>query len=144
MFAANGVEDVLGIDGDWVPRDMLAIPEDRFRPFDLSKPYQSAERYDLAMSFEVAEHLPGSSAPAFVASLVRLAPVVLFAAAVPGQGGTGHINEQWPNYWAELFAEHGYEVLDPVRAAIWNLDSLAPCIRQNTLMYASGGRDRVE
>ena len=55
---------------------------------------------------------------------------------MPGQGGTGHINEQWPEYWAALFADHGYEVIDAFRSAVWQEPSLAPCIRQNVLLFA--------
>jgi len=33
---------------------------------------------------------------------------VLFSAAIPNQGGTGHINEQWQEYWAEKFYANGF------------------------------------
>ncbi|MCK1420889.1 methyltransferase domain-containing protein [Bradyrhizobium sp. 180] len=34
-FATNGVSDYLGIDGDYVPRDQLKIPSERFKSMDL-------------------------------------------------------------------------------------------------------------
>src|SRR5579862_3100091 len=66
----------------------------------LDRPFNLGRSFDLAMSFEVAEHLPPDAAKGFVDSLTRLAPLVLFSAAIPFQGGVGHINEQWPEYWA--------------------------------------------
>ena len=41
--------------------------------------------------------------------LTRLAPVILFTAASPGQGGTDHVNEQPPSYWMAKFRERGFE-----------------------------------
>jgi hypothetical protein len=116
---------------------MLRIPRERFLPFDLTDPFTTDQHFDLAMSFEVAEHLPASRAAGFVASLVALAPAVLFSAAIPGQGGTGHINEQWPEYWVTLFGDRGYEVIDTLRPKVWNVTALAACLRQNVLLFAS-------
>lgn len=136
-FRQLGVEDVLGVDGEWVPREMLQIPPDRFLSHDLRRPLDLGRTFDLAVSLEVAEHLPASRSEAFVATLADAAPLVLFSAAVPGQGGVGHVNEQWPGYWAERFRRRGLRVIDPFRPALWNDASLATCIKQNALLYAS-------
>jgi SAM-dependent methyltransferase len=69
-----------------------------------------AGKYDLAMCIEVAEHLPESKANSLVDVLTKLAPTVLFSAAVPGQGGHGHINCQPKEYWINKFAEVNYVV----------------------------------
>ena len=69
-----------------------------------------AGKYDLAMCIEVAEHLPASRANELVRRLTKLAPTVLFSAAVPGQGGHGHINCQPKQYWIDKFAELNYVV----------------------------------
>ncbi len=63
---------------------------------------------DVAVCFEVAEHIPARFASHLVSSLTGVAPVVLFSAAPPGQGGTDHVNEQPACYWADLFSEKGY------------------------------------
>ena len=60
-------------------------------------------KFDLAISLEVAEHLKSSSSEDFVQSLTTLAPMILFSAAIPHQGGLHHINEQWLEYWGDLF-----------------------------------------
>ena len=97
-FLANGVREVWGIDGDYVDRSQLRIPTDRFVARDLSKPLQFNRTFDLAICLEVAEHLPESRAGSLVSDLTSLASCVLFSAAVPGQGGTNHINLQYLPY----------------------------------------------
>ena len=102
VFSRHGVQSILGLDGGWVSRDLLKIPASCFKEFDLSKPYADSKRFDLAICLEVAEHLPVNAADAIVESLTRLAPVVLFSAAIPHQGGVNHINEQWLDYWRDV------------------------------------------
>ncbi|HRV46873.1 MAG TPA: methyltransferase domain-containing protein [Sedimentisphaerales bacterium] len=135
VFAELGVMEYLGIDGSYVPADMLLIPRDRFRAHDLKLPLEVANRYDLAVSLEVAEHLPASCAAAFVDSLTNLAPVVLFSAAVPFQGGTRHVNEQWPEYWAGLFSRCGFEPVDCLRRRVWRNPNVCWWYAQNALLY---------
>jgi SAM-dependent methyltransferase len=136
VFREHGVADVRGIDGNWVDRTRLIIPEDRFSAVDLRRPFELDQRFDLAVSLEVAEHLPAESAVGFVESLTRLAPAVLFSAAIPFQGGAGHINEQWPEYWVEHFARSGYRVIDCIRGAVWRNADVEWYYAQNTLMFA--------
>jgi SAM-dependent methyltransferase len=137
VFAENGITDFLGIDGDFVPQDALEIPADRYVSFDLTRAYNSTRRFDLVVSLEVAEHLPTQCADSFVAALVRLGPAVLFSAAIPGQGGTHHVNEQWQDYWANLFLRHDYVPIDLVRRTIWENEEVAWWYAQNTLLYFS-------
>ena len=131
-----GVEDVLGIDGGGVPPSLLEIPCERFLARDLTAPLDVAREFDLALSMEVAEHLPESAADTFVASLTRLAPVVLFSAAIPHQGGRGHQNERWPADWARRFRARGFVALDPVRSRVWSDPTVVPWYAQNTLVFA--------
>lgn len=135
VFRQHGVEDVFGLEGDWVDRERLVIPRDRFLACDLRSPVDLGRRFDLAASLEVAEHLPPGCAAAFVDSLTTLAPVVLFSAAVPFQGGRDHLNERWPSWWAELFAARGYAAADVVRPALWNRPEVRVWYAQNTLLY---------
>ena len=140
VFAEHGVADVQGVDGDYVDRDRLEIPADRFRSHDLTRPLHAGRTFDLAVSLEVAEHLPGEAADGFVASLARLAPVVLFSAAAPYQGGNSHVNEQWPAYWAERFARHGYLPVDCLRRRVWANPDVEWWYAQNTFLYVERGR----
>ena len=135
-FARHGVTDYLGVDGEWVDRRLLQIPVGRFKTARLDKPFRLDRRFDLAVSVEVAEHLPEYAAKGFVQTIVRLAPCVLFSAAIPHQGGTRHLNEQWPEYWAALFARHGYEVVDAIRPLVWSNPNVAFFHAQNLLIFA--------
>lgn len=136
-FSAHGIEDVLDLDGPWVEEALLKIPRTRCRQVRLDSPLDLDRRFDLVASLEAAEHLPEGRAQAFVADLARLSPVVLFAAAVPGQGGVHHINEQWPGYWARLFAGYGFRAADVLRARLWNEADVAYWYKQNLLLFAS-------
>ncbi len=135
VFKEHGVPTVVGFDGDYVNRDTLEIDSKDFHAMDLSSPTDWNQSFDLAVSLEVAEHLPESAADRFVAFLVSLAPVVLFSAAVPGQGGTNHVNEQWPDYWGARFHHHGFSTLDFIRGAIWRNENVERWYAQNLLLF---------
>lgn len=134
VFKKRGLA-VHGMDGDWVKPDRLAIAADEFETIDLERPFTVGKNADVVMTLEVAEHLHAPSADGFVASLVALAPVVLFSAAIPLQGGSHHVNEQWPEYWAEKFAAHGYVPVDPIRRHIWGDDRVSFFYQQNILVF---------
>lgn len=135
-FAESGTTDYLGLDGSWVDQAALAIPRERFRVADLAAPPPLERRFDLALSVEVAEHLPEASADAFVRTLASLAPVVAFSAAIPGQGGTHHVNEQWPDYWASRFLSRGYLCIDCLRTQLWARPDVQWWYSQNLLIFA--------
>lgn len=134
-FKRHGCE-VVGLDGPHVQRDRLAIDPAEFVAVDLAHPPVPGRRFDLALSLEVGEHLPPESARYYVASLVASAPVVVFSAAIPGQGGNGHVNEQWPGYWASLFREQLYVGTGALRWAFWNDPRVEVWYRQNLLVFA--------
>ena len=94
-------------------------------------------RFDLALCLEVAQILQPERAEPLVAALVALSDVVVFSAVVPGQGGILHENEQWPQYWAELFAAHGYVASDPFRLTLWERDDVSWWFRQNLVCYST-------
>ncbi len=144
-FADHGVNAV-GIDGDYVDRKRLSIPRDRFIGHDLNRELDVADlgrrygdkqigRFDLAITLEVAEHLQPQRSDSLVRDLCALADVVLFAAAIPFQGGAGHINERWQSWWAQKFSENGYDPFDVLRRDIWGRRDIAWWYKQNTLFY---------
>ncbi len=136
-FQEYGIDDILGIDGDYIDRSLLALPQEHFKAIDLAKPFVLDRTYDLAVCLEVAEHLAPECASDFITSLTQLAPIILFSAAIPFQGGNHHVNEQWPEYWAELFASKGFVPIDIVRQKIWNNDQIELYYRQNTLLFCT-------
>ncbi|HTF21906.1 MAG TPA: class I SAM-dependent methyltransferase [Chryseolinea sp.] len=133
-FEEQGIKDYLGVDGDYVDRSLLRIPYEKFLPMDISKPVQLARKFDLVVSLEVAEHLAAESADTFVRSLVSHGDVILFSAAIPGQGGQNHLNEQWPEYWQEKFMKHGFYFHDLIRPIIWNDGNVDFWYRQNMFL----------
>jgi SAM-dependent methyltransferase len=137
VFKQHGVADVLGIDGHYVDKAMLEIPEGSFLARDLTQPLRLERRFDLVVSLEVAEHLPPECAEGFVDNLIALGPAVLFSAAIPLQGGTGHLNERWPDYWAGLFERRGYLTVDCLRRKVWKNRNVASWYAQNTIVYAT-------
>lgn len=133
----KGVREIQGMDGSWVDQELLEIPRTSFKQVDLgTADLALPRRYDLAMSLEVAEHLPAERARDFVRSLTALSDYVLFSAAVPFQGGINHVNEQWQHYWADLFADLGYLVHDFIRPQIWTDSAIPYWYRQNIFLYA--------
>jgi SAM-dependent methyltransferase len=136
VFRDHGAEEILGIDGVYVDRQRLEIAPHEFLACDLSSSMAVDRRFDLAVSLEVAEHLPEGSADALVSFLTSLAPVILFSAAIPCQGGTNHVNEQWPDYWATRFENHGYRTYDCIRDCIWDNPDVECWYAQNILLYS--------
>ena len=92
-------------------------------------------RFGLVESLEVAEHLSPKRADSFIEDLTNLGDVILFSAAIAGQGGTHHINEQMQSYWAKKFENLGYVGIDYIRPLIWNNSSVEWWYRQNILIY---------
>ena len=134
-FARHGVEDVVGVDGDYVQGGALAIAPDRFLACDLTQPTPLGRRFDLALSLEVGEHLPERAAEVYLQSLTAASDCIVFSAATPGQGGVGHVNEQWAWYWQDRFARLGYHCLDALRPALWTDERVTGYYRQNLFLY---------
>lgn len=135
----QGAREVLGLDSYALDFEAqhLDFP---IRHVDLTQPVRLEQRFDLALCMEVGEHLEARYAETLVASLVKAAPVVVFSAAVPGQGGVRHVNEQPPAYWHGLFSQHRYACYD-FRQEIWNDLNIEPWYRMGVLVYAAEGTE---
>ena len=141
-FQENGVEDILGID---ISRESSALVDRQsIMLFDLNQPFQTDRHYDLAVCLEVAEHLPKESAHTLVGTLIGLTDSILFSAAIPGQGGEGHLNEQWTIYWQDLFKSEGYRLFDPFRNQIWKSREVDWWYRQNIVLVLKEGHPLTE
>lgn len=137
-FSAMGVNRLVGYDGPWNSQDKMEDQAIFFISADLNRPIECKEYFDLAISLEVAEHLLPENADTFIQSLTKASDLVLFGAAPPGQGGTDHINEQPPSYWAKKFLAHGYHPFDIFRPSLWGNRDVCFWYRQNTFLYARG------
>jgi len=137
VWGEVGVGQVAGVDGDYIDQSTLLIDPHQFTSRDLSQSFDMQRQYDLVVSLEVAEHVPLSSAKTFVENLVQHGKTVLFSAAVPGQGGLYHVNEQPLEFWRALFAESGYRCFDPLRPLLVSDHKVEPWYRYNTLLYVA-------
>ncbi|PXX88886.1 hypothetical protein DIT71_17005 [Marinobacter vulgaris] len=136
----HGAAKIKGIDGPWVPREELEIDEAFFVEHDLSQNNPAdVGFYDLAFCIEVAEHLAPEAAERFIEFLTSHADAVLFSAAIPGQGGTGHVNEQPQSYWHKKFSDRQFECFDIVRPEFWDDPKINVIYKQNMLIYAREG-----
>lgn len=129
------VDDVLGIDGEYVNLKELEIPVHKFQAQDLTTTLSVQRRFDLVMCLEVAEHLPPHGSDSFINSLTSLGDTILFSAAIPLQPGTNHINTHFPHYWVELFAQNGYKCVDCLREKFWNDNQVEWWYAQNMLVF---------
>jgi SAM-dependent methyltransferase len=139
VWAATGAF-VVGVDGPYVDRSHLLIDPSDFHAADLVAPIDLGRQFDLVQSLEVAEHLPAANAEPFVETLPAHGSCVLFSAAVPGQGGEHHINEQPLEYWRAIFRTRGYAAIDYLRPLIRDDPAVARWYRYNLMLYV---RDEV-
>lgn len=136
VFKEKGVSDVLGLNGKWCDKKLLYnnISCKDFMETDLENPINIKRKYDLAICLEVAEHLTEKRAETFISELTGLSDLVVFSAAIPGQGGYKHLNEQWPQYWHKLFQKNGFDVCDCFKSYIWNNPKICWWYKQNMFL----------
>lgn len=134
-----GVSDLTGVEGpwaaEWTDDSIIARSDFSLMLQSLEEPVRLTRRFDLAVSLETAEHLTAARASTFVEDLCAASTRILFAAAIPGQGGNNHFNERWPSYWASIFARSRYVPVDCVRLRIWHLAEIPWWYRQNCILY---------
>lgn len=113
LHESHGVDDVYGF--EYADEEALKVApttmKDRIEYMDLTgiPAIHYSDPFGLAISIEVAEHLPEEKADAYLKNITMFTSLLLFSAAPPGQGGVGHINEQPWGYWLEKFANLGWE-----------------------------------
>lgn len=129
-----GANSVDGYDGPWVPKDFLQIKQSEFHEFNLESGVRLEKKYDLAISLEVAEHLTEIASNKLIEIMTQAASLIVFSAAIPFQGGNGHINEQWVSNWIDKFQKRGYQLLDVVRPQIWNDEKIPFWYKQNIIV----------
>jgi len=136
MFLKQGITDVLGVDGDYVNRDLLSVPLKYFKSYDLTKELNLQRKYSLVISLEVIEHIDKKYEDIFFQNIIRHGDTILFSGAIPGQGGQNHVNEQWQTYWINKFAENGFKCYDILRPIFWDNDEIEWWYRQNIFIFS--------
>jgi SAM-dependent methyltransferase len=132
-----GAKKILGIDGIRVEKTMLCIKEDEFLQHDLTNHLLLENKYDLGICLEVVEHLPEKTANNIVNILTNCSNIILFSAAIPGQDGQCHVNEQWPSYWQNKFALKDFLPVDNLRQKFWDNPKIEWWYKQNIFLYVN-------
>lgn len=144
-FYKNGVDDYLGIDGQWVDKDKLSkyINLDNFKIMNFDENITLNKKYDLALCLEVIEHINEKYADRMVRNLSNISDVIVFSAAIPFQGGQNHINEQWLDYWQKKFNDNNYSLFDIIRPMIWNNTNVFYWYKQNIVVFINNDRKDI-
>jgi SAM-dependent methyltransferase len=143
-YRRQGVPICVGVDGDYVKPSSLLVSGSTFVARDVAKPFDLGQRFDVVQCLEVGEHLEPLASRTLVRNLVQHGDMVVFSAAIPGQGGENHINEQPYEFWRTLFAEHGYFPYDFLRPLLINRKAVEIWYRNNMMLYvADSSRTRL-
>ncbi len=134
IFEKQGVDKILGLDNSKTNLNNLLIKKEQFIAYNLSEKITLNQKFDMALCLEVAEHLPENKADILINSLVNLSDVIVFSAAIPKQGGQGHINEQWHTYWQEKFEKYNFQFYDVLRPAFWQNEKVDWWYKQNMFL----------
>lgn len=129
------INDFLGIDQHKYDESYMAIAQKNYMTYDLRKSFNINRKYDLAISVEVAEHIPSIYSDIFVKNICLHSDVILFSAALPFQGGSGHINEQTCSYWINKFKQNDYIAIDCVRPKFWDNENIEVWYKNNCLLF---------
>ena len=127
-----------------IPKQSLAYCKNRglsVRKFDIGKHNVNDESYDLATSFEVAEHLPPWVANRYVKLLCKLSPVIVMSATTRGQVGTDGVNEQPHAYWIRKFESNHYsfdEISSQQFSRHWKISNVASFYYDNVMVFLRG------
>lgn len=140
-YLSLGCIKIFAIDGYSQPKfkskNIEFLKVDLNNELSINSTFKGRE-FDIAICMEVAEHLLESSSDFLVKHLTRVAPVIIFSAAIPKQGGHGHINCQTREYWYNIFSKYGYIVQDTLRSEFRKSDSIASWYKFNTLVFVRG------
>lgn len=77
---------------------------------DLRESVNIPETYNMAICLEVAEHIDEKYADQLISNITKNAPILIFSAATPGQGGSEHVNEKPFIYWKEKIFLQGFSL----------------------------------
>lgn len=128
-------KNYIGVDHN-IPEKSLLIDPHFYFDYDLEKTIVPKSRYDLCLCLEVAEHISEERADVLIEMLCSLSDKVLFGAAIRGQGGTGHINEQPASYWAAKFENNGfYPYKIDLRKTLFHNDNVETWYKNNLILY---------
>jgi hypothetical protein len=141
LLSANqlGVGELTLVEGDWINETTLNTKIFSIDNSDLENAIPKYdEKFEMCICVEVAEHLSPSRAESFVEELTGLSDRIVFSAAIPGQGGHGHLNEQLQSFWIGLFEKHGFGANNFISKIVWENTEVEAIYRQNIMYFEKG------
>ncbi len=119
------IADSLGV---WAEGYDISLPEEEvhmpgrsslYRKDVTDLQYFHPDPSELVLCWEVMEHLEPHFAEPVCDLLAEITEsTLLFSAAVPEQGGAGHVNERPHEYWIDLLSHRGLKYVWPVTEAL--------------------------
>jgi len=108
------------------------------------EPIPQMADYELVISIEVAEHIPGHAVPRLLNWLTG-GQRLLISAAPPGQRGNHHVNCQAPAYWVRRFSLRGFAFNEALTKR-WREEArrrtrACPWVVRNAMIFERGGDD---
>lgn len=140
-FKKLGITEVRGFDGPWAYGPSRAnLTPNEFVEVNFENSHEIiVPSVDLTISFEVAEHISAQASADFIKLLCDSSNLVVFSAALPKQGGQGHINEQPLSEWSREFSNNNMSAHDIIRPLIWDNDDIEIWYRQNMCVFTKIG-----
>ena len=93
--------------------------------------------YDLAVCLETFEHLSPSACEKLSLFFSSHTRILIFSGAVPGQGGTNHINEQPFKTWQRNLLDFGFFPLDFIRPNIQDKKNVPSYYKNNIVLWVN-------
>lgn len=96
-------------------------------------------KYEVVYSVESLEHMPIEMHSTVMDTIANISGgFLVFSAAHPGQGGTGHVSERAPLEWQDEWAQRGFEYL-PKTSALLRHHARSPNHQTNIMAFAAAG-----
>ena len=96
---------------------------------------KNGEPYDLGICVEVIEHISTGRALLLLDWISVNCCTVMFSGAIPGQGGTHHINEQNQSYWLNVMMARGFIPIDNIRPQLYRNGKIPQYYRNNIFFF---------
>lgn len=132
----KGFKKFILVDHPKTPVEKM-IFQDRgsFIPADLDKELPPKQKTDLVICTEVLEHFAKNRSLELLDYITGCSDLILFSAAIPKQGGLGHLNEQRHSFWHHAFRERGFSYFDGFKAELVHIKEVPYYLRQNLFLY---------
>ena len=136
IFQETGVKNITLVDHPSINIKKCLVKENfQFIPCDLDKALPSSLKSDVVICTEVLEHINFKRSVEVLDFIVSCADIIIFSAAIPKQGGTGHINEQHHEFWINKFKERGFDYADLFKGNIIKNEKIFFYLRQNLFIF---------